>query len=52
VHLDANHVVFGYITDGMNLIDKIAAMDVVGKDTPAEPIQIMWTNDAHDVGNE
>lgn len=38
--LDFRHTVFGQITDGMDIVDAIAAVEVDGSDMPAEDVLI------------
>jgi peptidyl-prolyl cis-trans isomerase B (cyclophilin B) len=39
--LDGKHTVFGQITDGMDVIDKIEAVPTDGRDAPLEPVGIV-----------
>jgi cyclophilin family peptidyl-prolyl cis-trans isomerase len=38
--LDGKHTVFGEVTDGMDVVDKLEAVPTDGRDQPAEPIGI------------
>ena len=38
--LDGKHTVFGRVTNGMDVVDRIAAADRDGRDMPATPITI------------
>jgi peptidyl-prolyl cis-trans isomerase B (cyclophilin B) len=38
--LDGKHTVFGQITSGMDVVDKIEGTDTDGRDAPVEPIMI------------
>jgi cyclophilin family peptidyl-prolyl cis-trans isomerase len=38
--LDGKHTVFGQVTDGMDVVDKLEAVPTDGRDQPAEPIGI------------
>ncbi|MGH2907449.1 MAG: peptidylprolyl isomerase [Solirubrobacterales bacterium] len=38
--LDGKHTVFGEITSGMEVVDKIEGTDTDGRDAPVEPIMI------------
>ncbi|MCF6466100.1 peptidylprolyl isomerase [Clostridium sp. Cult2] len=39
-HLDYRHTVFGQVFDGMDIVDKIAAVETDGNDKPMEPVVI------------
>jgi cyclophilin family peptidyl-prolyl cis-trans isomerase len=38
--LDGKHTVFGQVSDGMDVIDKLEAVPTDGRDQPLEPIGI------------
>ena len=38
--LDGKHTVFGQVSDGMDIVDRLEAVDTDGADRPAEPIGI------------
>ena len=38
--LDGKHTVFGQVTDGMDVVDKLEAVPTDGRDAPTEPIGI------------
>jgi cyclophilin family peptidyl-prolyl cis-trans isomerase len=38
--LDGKHTVFGQVTDGMDVVDRIEGVPTVGADRPVEPIHI------------
>ena len=37
-HLDDRHSVFGYVTDGMNVVESIGAVETDGADRPRSPV--------------
>lgn len=39
-HLDYRHTVFGQVFEGMDIVDKIAAVETDGNDKPMEPVVI------------
>lgn len=39
-YLDGRHTIFGHVTEGMDIVDKIAAVDTDMMDRPLEPIMI------------
>ncbi len=38
--LDGKHTVFGEVTDGMNAVDEISALDRDGRDRPRDPVVV------------
>jgi peptidyl-prolyl cis-trans isomerase B (cyclophilin B) len=38
--LDGKHTVFGQVTEGMDVVDKLEAVPTDGRDAPQEPIGI------------
>jgi cyclophilin family peptidyl-prolyl cis-trans isomerase len=38
--LDGKHTVFGQVTEGMDVVDKLEALPTDGSDRPTEPIGI------------
>lgn len=49
-YLDGNHVVFGILTEGLDILDKIAAVSVEG-DKPKSKISITNSGDLHGPSN-
>jgi peptidyl-prolyl cis-trans isomerase B (cyclophilin B) len=39
-HLDNQYTAFGKVTEGMDVVEKIATTDVDGRDRPLKPITI------------
>ena len=39
-HLDGKHTVFGEITSGLDVLDKLEALDTDGRDRPKQPATI------------
>lgn len=39
-HLDGNYAAFGYVTDGMDIVDKICESETDGNDMPNKPIVV------------
>ncbi len=40
-HLDGDYVVFGEVTKGMDIVDKIAAVETYGEDRPVKDIRVL-----------
>ena len=40
-HLDGDYTVFGEVTEGLDVVDKIAAVKTGGQDVPVEPVTII-----------
>lgn len=40
-HLDGDYTVFGEVTEGLEVVDKIAAVKTGGQDVPVEPVTII-----------
>ena len=40
-HLDGDYTVFGEVTDGLDIVDKIAAVKTGYMDVPVEPVTII-----------
>jgi cyclophilin family peptidyl-prolyl cis-trans isomerase len=49
VRLDANHVLFGFVTDGMDVLDKVAHVNVEASGMPLERVDILYSGDLHDI---
>ena len=40
-HLDGDYTVFGEVTEGLDVVDKIAAVKTGNMDVPVEPVTII-----------
>ena len=40
-HLDGNYTVFGEVTEGLDIVDKIAAVKVDGSSRPTEDVRVL-----------